>query len=106
MPTRGYDSNRHAALELLREQMRISRSTDQHSVPLAEPQVLKSAGELAFLVDQARGRTCSAAGEKTGRKKCGKNNRAESHGILLRPMIADFSKEWMRTEKLSYRDGG
>jgi len=50
---------------------------------LSESQILKSAGELGLLVDQARGGARRAAGEKRGAKNYRKNNRCNIHDIFL-----------------------
>jgi hypothetical protein len=52
-------------------------------VTLAESQVLKSAGELGLLVDQARGGLRRAADENSGGKGYRKDDRCNIHGIFL-----------------------
>jgi hypothetical protein len=52
-------------------------------VPLAESQILKAAGELRLLVDQARRGAGGTAGENNGTKSQRKNDRLNLHGNLL-----------------------
>ena len=52
-------------------------------VMLTEAQILNPAGELGLLVDQARGGTRRAAGEKRGAQRYSKNDRCNIHDIFL-----------------------